>query len=234
LAKSYVVSLGGAGNNALNAFIKQKSIDATTITIDTDLNITTWASEADIKLFIGENTNGCGTMASPEKGKNAVLMHEDDYTQLINGADIVVIVCFLGGGTGTGGLPETVKISKKSGAKTFVVSAMPLSFVHHSHRDNSEKVLPKVRNFADGVFLIDQELFVEKYREDGMNTVFKKVNEAFSDVIDCILENQEKGIECKQICSEVHDKCAIFLEKIFVKQERNGRKRQRKRSNKFE
>ena len=67
MAKSYVVSLGGAGNNALNAFIKQKSIDATTIAIDTDLNITSWASEADIKLFIGEITDGYGTMRSPEK-----------------------------------------------------------------------------------------------------------------------------------------------------------------------
>ena len=102
--KTYVVGVGGAGNNTVSRLEDMGIKDAETITINTDAH-DLYYSNSKHKILIGkERCNGLGSGNDPHVGAKAAEEDRERLNQTLN-ADIIFLTCGLGGGTGTGAAP---------------------------------------------------------------------------------------------------------------------------------
>ncbi|EKD53011.1 MAG: hypothetical protein ACD_61C00183G0001, partial [uncultured bacterium] len=101
-AKIKVLGVGGGGNNAINSMIASGKIKGVEfIAVNTDMQALL-ASNADIKLQIGEkSTKGLGSGSNPEVGLMAAEESREKIKEVLSGADMIFITAGEGGGTGT-------------------------------------------------------------------------------------------------------------------------------------
>ena len=113
--KILVIGVGGGGNNALDRMIDSQLSGAEYVAINTDVQVLN-ACKAESKIQIGKKlTKGYGAGADPQIGETAALENEEEIKAAIEGADMCIITCGMGGGTGTGATPIIAKICKDAG-----------------------------------------------------------------------------------------------------------------------
>ena len=118
IPKIYVIGIGGGGNNALNRMIASNVANVEFIAINTDLQVLE-TCKAEKKLSIGQRlTNGFGAGADPSVGEAAAVENEDEIRELLKDADMVILTCGMGGGTGPGATPVIARLCKESGILT--------------------------------------------------------------------------------------------------------------------
>ena len=110
-----VIGVGGGGRNAVNHISEQGVFGLHLYAVNTDAK-----SLQNIKgvktLTIGEKiTGGLGAGGNPDAGKGAALESYLEIEKLLNGADLVILLVGMGGGTGTGASPVIANIAKKLG-----------------------------------------------------------------------------------------------------------------------
>ena len=133
--KTLVLGVGGAGMNYINRAGRElPGVDTVGINCDA---VAAESCKAGKVLQIGpRTTKGLGAGANPEIGKRAAEESADEIAEVLGGGyDFAVIVCGLGGGTGTGASPVIARIAKEMGI--FAVGAVFLPVVM--------KVLPAKR-----------------------------------------------------------------------------------------
>ena len=195
--KITVIGCGGAGNNALNRFVKEDIKEIKTVAINTDAQqlIKTTADE---KVLIGRNlTRGLGAGGDPIKGEESAKENAEDIKKAIQNSDMIFITCGLGGGTGTGSAPIVAEISKKLGALTVAVVTLPFSMEGKIRMDNAISGLDKLRKVADTIVIIPNDKLLEIVPNIPLRTAFK--------VADEILINSVKGmINLVQNVGDIH------------------------------
>src|SRR5690349_6448025 len=103
LAVIRVVGVGGAGLNAVNRMFVAVNTDAQALQM----------SDAPVKIHIGRDlTQGLGSGADPETGRQAAEEGYDQLKQALRGSDMVFVAAGEGGGTGTGAAPIVAKIAR--------------------------------------------------------------------------------------------------------------------------
>jgi cell division protein FtsZ len=127
-AKIKVFGVGGAGGAALNRMITEKLKGVGFVAVNTDVQAL-HNNLAKDKLAIGKTvTRGLGAGMNPETGRRAAEESANDIRSAIQGTDMVFLTAGLGGGTGSGAVPEVAKIARESGALTVAVVTKPFSF----------------------------------------------------------------------------------------------------------
>ncbi len=127
-AKIKVIGVGGGGGSALNRMILEKLRGVDFIAVNTDAQAL-HANLALTKIPIGKTaTRGLGAGMNPEVGRRAAEENANDIRTAIAGADMVFLTCGLGGGTGSGAIPEIAKIAREVGALTVAVVTKPFGF----------------------------------------------------------------------------------------------------------
>ncbi|MEM7813734.1 MAG: cell division protein FtsZ [Candidatus Aenigmatarchaeota archaeon] len=155
-ARILVVGAGGAGSNTITRLTEMGIKGATTIAANTDarhLQIT----KADKRILIGKNlTRGLGAGGYPEIGKQATLESKNEIKAVLSGADLVFLTCGLGGGTGTGSLPEIARIAKECGAITIACVTLPFT-LEGARISKAEMGLDNLRKNCDTVIAIENQ-----------------------------------------------------------------------------
>lgn len=127
-AKIKVLGVGGGGGSALNRMIREMLKGVDFIAINTDVQALQ-QNLATNKLSIGKTvTRGLGAGMNPDLGRKAAEESANDIRNALAGADMVFLTGGLGGGTGSGSLPEIAKIAREVGALTIAVVTKPFSF----------------------------------------------------------------------------------------------------------
>lgn len=127
-ARIIVVGVGDAGSQAVNRMIDEEMDIAEFIGVNTDKQALQQCKAPKL-LQIGEKlTQGLETEASPEVGGKAAEESAEDISAALRGADLVFVVCGLGGGTGTGAAPVVAKLAKDMGILTVGIVTTPFSF----------------------------------------------------------------------------------------------------------
>ena len=120
--------MGGGGCNAVNRMIEAGIEGVEFIAVNTDLQ-QMQMSEATVKIHIGrERTQGLGSGADPEVGRQSA---EDSYDRIktaLRGSDMVFVTAGEGGGTGTGAAPVVARIAREVGALTVAIVTSPFGF----------------------------------------------------------------------------------------------------------
>ena len=157
----YVVGIGGAGNNAINRMIENGSNKVKYVAINTDNQVLS-DCRAESTLQIGTKlTGGNGAGSDPVIGEAAAEESKEDIQGLLADADMVVLTCGLGGGTGTGAIPIIARLCKDSGILTIGVVTLPFSFEGPSRIMAASESLEKLTGNVDTLFVIPNDKLLE-------------------------------------------------------------------------
>jgi cell division protein FtsZ len=161
LAVIRVVGVGGGGLNAVNRMIEAGISQVEFIAVNTDIQQLRMC-EAPIKLHIGrELTQGLGSGADPDLGRQAA---EDGYDQIkhvLRGSDMVFVTAGEGGGTGTGAAPVVARIARDVGALTVGIVTLPFRFEGTRRRAQAESGIAELRQVCDTVIVIPNDRLLE-------------------------------------------------------------------------
>ncbi|MBD3312512.1 cell division protein FtsZ [archaeon] len=186
-ARIKVFGLGGGGCNTINWLYKKGIKGAEVIAINTDqqhLEIT----DADDKILIGrELTRGLGAGGDPEIGKKAVEESRTEIRELLKNTDMLFVLTGMGGGTGTGSIPEIAKMAKDMEVITIGCVTMPFD-IERARVDKAEIGLSKLRQSCNSVIVIDNNRLVALAGNLPVNQAFAVANELVSTMIKSIVE----------------------------------------------
>ena len=182
-----VIGVGGAGGNAVDNMIEERSAGVEFITANTDLQALD-ATLAPTKLQIGgELTKGLGAGANPDVGRRSAEENHQEISDQLSGTDMVFITAGMGGGTGTGAAPIIAKIAKEQGCLTVAVITKPFDFEGKMRKTQAEEGVRALRNTADTLITIpNQRLLQVVGRGTSLRDAFK--------VADNVLRQAVEGI----------------------------------------
>ena len=152
---------GGAGNIA--TYLYKKGIEGTKIiAINVDEKGLSKV-EADKKMLLGkdilgehEDTEGEQKVAEYIINRSRAWILEE-----ARDADVVVLIASLGGGMGTGGILETLKILKENtNALAVTIAVLPLS-IEIDRRKRAMDTLEKIKEYSTQCIVIDSDIILE-------------------------------------------------------------------------
>ncbi len=186
-AKIKVVGIGGGGGAAVNRMISDniKGVEFTVVNTDVQaLN----QNLAERKIPIGKTiTRGLGAGMNPEVGSRAAEENQNEIREAVQGADMVFLTCGLGGGTGTGAIPEVAKLAKDIGALTVAVVTKPFTFEGAQRRRIADEGFDRLLQHVDAIITIPNDRVLQ--------IIDKKTSlmDAFT-VVDDVLRQGVQGI----------------------------------------
>ena len=99
-----------------------------------------------MKIHIGESiTQGLGSGADPETGRQAAEEGYDHVRSALRGSDMVFVTAGEGGGTGTGAAPVVARIARELGALTVGIVTTPFKFEGTRRRMAAESGVEALR-----------------------------------------------------------------------------------------
>lgn len=186
-AKIKVVGVGGGGGSAINRMISEKLKGVDFVGVNTDVQALN-ANLAQTKIPIGKTvTRGLGAGMNPDIGRRAAEESGNEIRNVLNGADMVFLTAGLGGGTGSGAMPEIAKIAKDVGALTVAVVTKPFAFEGPQRRRIADKAFEELSQYVDTIITIPNDRVLQ--------IIDKKTSllEAFS-IVDDVLRQGVQGI----------------------------------------
>ncbi len=174
--KTYVVGVGGAGNNTVSRLEDMGIKDAETITINTDAH-DLYYSNSKHKILIGkELCNGLGSGNDPHVGAEAAEEDRERLYQTLNG-DIIFLTCGLGGGTGTGAAPIIAEEAKKNNAIVVTFCSLPFKSEGKQRSARASLGLKNLAKYSDFLIPIPNDNLLGIVGKIPMITGFKIMDE---------------------------------------------------------
>jgi cell division protein FtsZ len=161
LAVIRVVGVGGAGLNAVDRMIDAGITQVEFVAVNTDIQ-QLQMSDAATKIHIGsELTEGLGSGADPEIGRQAAEDAYDAIKRALRGSDMVFVTAGEGGGTGSGAAPVVARIARELGALTVGIVTMPFSFEGSRRRKQADDGVQALREACDTLIAIPNDRLLE-------------------------------------------------------------------------
>ncbi|HEX4519684.1 MAG TPA: cell division protein FtsZ [Gaiellaceae bacterium] len=161
LAVIRVVGVGGAGLNALDRMIDAGITQVDFIAVNTDIQ-QLQMSDVPTKIHIGsELTEGLGSGADPEIGRQSAEASYDALKRALRGSDMVFVTAGEGGGTGSGAAPVVARISRELGALTVGIVTTPFKFEGSRRAKQADSGVEALRGACDTVIVIPNDRLLE-------------------------------------------------------------------------
>jgi len=161
LAVIRVVGVGGAGLNALDRMMDAGITQVDFIAVNTDIQ-QLQMSDAPTKIHIGsELTEGLGSGADPEIGRQAAEEAYDHLKRILRGSDMVFVTAGEGGGTGSGAAPVVARIARELGALTVGIVTTPFKFEGSRRMKQASAGVDALRQACDTVIVIPNDRLLE-------------------------------------------------------------------------
>ncbi len=186
-AKIKVLGVGGGGGSALTRMINENLRGVDFIAVNTDVQALQ-NNPAETKISIGKTvTRGLGAGMNPELGRRAAEENANDVRNMIAGSDMIFLTGGLGGGTGSGALPEIAKIAREVGALTVAVVTKPFSFEGAQRKRIADDAYAELSEQVDTIITIPNDRVLQ--------IIDKKTSllEAFQ-IVDDVLRQGVQGI----------------------------------------
>ncbi len=181
-AKIKIVSVGGAGANAVNFMITSGMQDVEFIITDCHAD-TFLFTKAKNRILLGENLRkGLPAISDPEIGQKAAEEARDVLIENLRGADTVYIVAAMGGGTGTGASPIVAECAKEVGALVVGVVTKPFLFEGKRRMAQAEAGIVKLKEHVDVLVTISDQCLLQ-YKSARKFSMLDAFN--YSDEIIC-------------------------------------------------
>ncbi|WP_298817284.1 cell division protein FtsZ [Chloroflexus sp.] len=152
-----LVGLGGCGGNLVSA-IRLPSAQVDMIVANTDQQDLVGRVNIPTRILLGpQHTAGKGAGGVPEVGAAATRESEPVLAKALTGADLVVLVAGMGGGTGTGAAPIVARLARQLGALTLAFVTMPFLVEKGQRSRAAEQGLAALTEAADAVVVVSNQ-----------------------------------------------------------------------------
>ena len=139
-ARIIVVGVGDAGSQSVNRMIDEGIENIEFIGVNTD-NSNQQHCKTPVRLQIGGRPTGGLMETSPKIGEKAAEESAEDISAALRGADMVLVICSMGGNMETGAAPVIAQLAKDKGILTVGIGA----------GRGKEKALDAARMAAEGL-----------------------------------------------------------------------------------
>jgi len=152
-----IVSVGGAGLNALDRIVLDGLERADVVAINTDVHSLT-SSVATRKVQLGRSVSrGLGAGGDPEIGYQAALESADEIREALSDASVIFICTGLGGGTGSGAAPYIAHAAREAGALVIAFATLPFEFEGKRRNAQALEALVRLNEFAHAVVCFEND-----------------------------------------------------------------------------
>jgi cell division protein FtsZ len=152
-----IVSVGGAGLNALDRIVLDGLERADVVAVNTDVNSLT-SSVATRKVQLGRSVSrGLGAGGDPEIGYQAALESADEIREALADASVIFICAGLGGGTGSGAAPYVAQAARDAGALVIAFVTLPFAFEGKRRNAQARDALARLSEFAHAVVCFEND-----------------------------------------------------------------------------
>jgi cell division protein FtsZ len=152
-----IVSVGGAGLNALDRIVLDGLERADVVAINTDVNSLT-SSVATRKVQLGRSVSrGLGAGGDPDVGYQAALESADEIREALADASVIFICAGLGGGTGSGAAPYIAHAAREAGALVIAFATLPFGFEGKRRNVQAREALVRLSEFAHAVVCFEND-----------------------------------------------------------------------------
>src|SRR5438552_14347939 len=152
-----VVSVGGAGLNALDRIVLDGLEKAGVVAVNTDVQSRT-SSVAPHKVQLGRNvTRGLGAGGDPELGYQAAVESTDEIREGLSDANVIFICAGLGGGTGSGAAPYVAHLAREAGALVIAFVTLPFTFEGKRRATQAREALGRLNEIAHSVICFEND-----------------------------------------------------------------------------
>jgi cell division protein FtsZ len=119
-----------------------------------------------------------GAGGDPDVGRTAAEEDTEQLRQLCAGAEVVVIVAGLGGGTGTGASPVLARVAKEAGALVLAIATLPFECEGARRRRHAQAGLEQLKEAADAVLCLPNQRVLKLIDENtSLIETFKITND---------------------------------------------------------
>src|ERR1041385_5842165 len=152
-----IVSVGGAGLNALDRIVLDGLERADVVAINTDVHSLT-SSVATRKVQLGRSVSrGLGAGGDPDVGYQAALESADEIREALTDSRVIFICAGLGGGTGSGAAPYIAQAARDAGALVIAFVTLPFEFEGKRRNTQAREALTRLSEFAHAVICFEND-----------------------------------------------------------------------------
>src|SRR5215467_5442528 len=152
-----IVSVGGAGLNALDRIILDGLERADVVAMNTDVQSLT-SSVATRKVQLGRSVSrGLGAGGDPDVGYQAALESADEIRETLSDSRVIFICAGLGGGTGSGAAPYVAQAAREAGALVIAFVTLPFGFEGKRRNVQAREALVRLSEFAHAVVCFEND-----------------------------------------------------------------------------
>lgn len=156
-ARLLVVGIGGCGNNALSRMYEYGVEGVELIALNTDIQDLN-KCQCHKKIQIGEKlTKGLGAGSIPDTGEKAAQESQEAIEEAIRDADMVILTCGMGGGTGTGATPVVASIAKELDKLTVAIVTKPFKYEGRPRMQNAMAGIDKLKAIVDTMIVVPND-----------------------------------------------------------------------------
>src|SRR5205809_5238215 len=178
-----VLGVGGAGCNAVEHIARQRAAqndfaDVQLAAVNTDLQSLFELSVECVIPLGATRTRGLGAGGDPDVGRMAAEEDAEQLRRLCAGAEVVVILTGLGGGTGTGASPVLARAAKEAGALVLAIATLPFECEGARRRSQAQAGLEELKETADAVLCLPNQRVIKLIDEKtSLVETFKITND---------------------------------------------------------
>ena len=152
-----IVSIGGAGLNALDRIVLDGLERADVVAMNTDVQSLT-SSVATRKVQLGRSVSrGLGAGGDPDVGYQAALESAEEIREALADASVIFICAGLGGGTGSGAAPYIAHAAREAGALVIGFATLPFGFEGKRRNVQAREALVRLSEFAHAVVCFEND-----------------------------------------------------------------------------
>ena len=159
-----IFGVGTAGVTLVELMAKDGFHGAKFVAANTDASVASMQAE---KIWLeGKQLRGMGTGGDPERGRELAEEHFDRLKAACVGAEVVLLIAGLGGGTGSGVSPVLARAARESGALVLAFVTLPFNCEGNQRQRQAQQALDALRNVADGVICLPHQKAVKLLEEN--------------------------------------------------------------------
>src|SRR5438477_2653015 len=183
-----IVSVGGAGLNALDRIVLDGLEGAEVLAVNTDVQSLA-SSVAAHKVQLGRTvTRGLGAGGDPELGYQAAFESTEEIGEALTGARMIFICAGLGGGTGSGAAPYVAHVAREAGALVLVFATLPFAFEGRRRNAQAREALARLNEIANAVVCFENDQMGDMVAPHaGIHQAFSKADTTISQSIRSIV-----------------------------------------------
>src|SRR5881296_378131 len=152
-----IISVGGAGLNALDRIVLDGLERAEVVAINTDVQSLA-SSVAAHKVQLGRTvTRGLGEGGDPELGYQAAVESSEEIREALSDANMISICAGLGGGTGSGAAPYVAQLAREAGALVIAFVTLPFTFEGKRRNAQAREALARLNEVAHSVICFEND-----------------------------------------------------------------------------